>query len=335
MEAKIGVVIPCFKVREHILEVIGRIGPEVSRIYTVDDCCPENSGDFLELNCRDPRVRVIRNRQNEGVGGAVLVGYRQATADGLDVIVKIDGDGQMVPELLPLFVAPLLRGEADYTKGNRFYNIDDVRAMPAIRLIGNACLSFLTKFSSGYWNIFDPTNGFTAIHASIINALPLNKISKRYYFESDMLFRLNTIRAKVIDIPMRAIYSNEKSNMSLLKTLPEFLIHNVVNGSKRIFYNYFLRDFSIASLELVFGLILLVFGVIFGSAQWIIHVRQNTFASAGTVMLAVLPILAGLQLLISFINYDVMSVPSSPIHRLIFSQKTPNESSQAEPTLSE
>jgi hypothetical protein len=158
------------------------------------------------------------------------------------------------------------------TKGNRFYNIDDVRATPAIRLIGNACLSFLNKFSSGYWNIFDPTNGFTAIHA---------------------------------------------------------------NGLKRIFYNYFLRDFSIASLELVFGLISLLFGVIFGSAQWIIHVRQNTFASAGTLMSAVLPILAGLQLLISFINYDVMSVPSSPIHRLIFSLKAPNKSSQAEPTLNE
>ena len=325
MDAKIGVVIPCFKVRERILDVVGRIGPEVCRIYAVDDCCPENTGDFLERNCHDPRLRVIRNGQNEGVGGAVIAGYKQAIADKLDIIVKIDGDGQMAPELLPLFVAPLLSGEADYTKGNRFYNPDDVRGMPAIRLIGNAGLSFLTKFSSGYWNIFDPTNGFTAIHASVANALPLDKINKRYYFESDMLFRLNIIRAKVADIPMRAIYKDEKSDLSLARSLPEFLLLNFKNGLRRIIYNYFLRDFSVASLELVFGFLSLIFGVIFGSAQWIINAERQTFASAGTVMLAVLPILAGIQLLISFINYDVMSVPSNPIHRVIFPLKKPEE----------
>lgn len=177
-ENKIAVVIPSFRVKSHINRVLSSIGQEVWRIYVVDDCCPDESGNFVRQNCRDPRVQVLWNKQNLGVGGAVLAGYRAAIADGANVIVKIDGDGQMDPALLPLFVAPIIAGEADYTKGNRFYNLENVRSMPPVRLIGNAVLSFMTKFSSGYWNIFDPTNGYTAIHANVIRILPLEKIKK-------------------------------------------------------------------------------------------------------------------------------------------------------------
>lgn len=223
----------------------------------------------------------------------------------------------MDPALLPLFIAPILKGEADYTKGNRFYNLEDVRSMPIVRLIGNAGLSFITKFSSGYWNIFDPTNGYTAIHASLIRLLPLDKISRRYFFESDMLFRLNIVRAKVVDIPMQAVYADEVSGLHIHRVLPELLMKNVRNGGKRILYNYFLRDFSVASLELVLGMLLLVFGLTFGITEWWIHAQSQVFASAGTVMLAVLPLIAGLQLLLSFINYDVMTTPSTPVHPML------------------
>src|SRR5690606_32001950 len=150
----------------------------------------------------DPRVRVIRHASNLGVGGAVITGYQAAIADGMDILVKLDGDGQMDASLIPDFIEPIINGEADYTKGNRFFDLEELRSMPRIRLIGNAVLSFMTKFSSGYWNLFDPTNGFTALHADVARYLPLSKISKRYFFESDMLFRLNTLRAVVHDIPM-------------------------------------------------------------------------------------------------------------------------------------
>ena len=313
MPRKIAVTIPSYRVRDHILGVIARIGDEVWRIYVVDDGCPEGSGDYVERHCPDRRVRVLRHAENQGVGGAVITGYRSAIADGADVVVKLDGDGQMPPELIPLFVVPILAGEADYTKGNRFFNVEDVRSMPMARLIGNAGLSFLTKLSSGYWNLFDPTNGFTAIHTAVLRALPLHKIKRRYFFESDMLFRLNTFRAKVIDIPMRAVYGREESGLHVGKVFFPFLFHHMSNTGKRILYNYFLRDFSAASLELVLGFILLIFGVVFGSWEWVVHAQQNKFASTGTVMLSVLPIIAGMQLLISFVNYDVNSVPDRPV----------------------
>ena len=120
-QKNIAVVIPCYKVRDHILGVIGLIGPEVFRIYAVDDCCPDGAGDFIEKNCRDARVRVVRNPENLGVGGAVMAGYAAAIEDGMDIVVKVDGDGQMDPALIPDFVAPIIAGEADYTKGNRFF----------------------------------------------------------------------------------------------------------------------------------------------------------------------------------------------------------------------
>lgn len=155
----IAVVIPSYKVRHCILAVIGQIGPEVGRIYVVDDCCPDGSGSFVETHCKDERVTVIRHAENQGVGGAVMAGYKASIADGVDIIVKVDGDGQMDPRLIPDLVAPIVAGEADYTKGNRFFNLEEIRAMPKLRLFGNAALSFMTKLSSGYWDLFDPTNG--------------------------------------------------------------------------------------------------------------------------------------------------------------------------------
>jgi hypothetical protein len=121
--------------------------------------------------------------------------------------------------LLPRFVAPILVGEADYTKGNRFHNPRDVRQMPGVRIFGNVALSFLTKLSSGYWSVFDPTNGYTAVHVAVLEQLDLDALSRRYFFESDMLFRLNTVGARVMDIPMEARYADEKSNLGPVAVL--------------------------------------------------------------------------------------------------------------------
>jgi glycosyltransferase involved in cell wall biosynthesis len=311
---RIAVVIPCYRVSRQVLSVIGRIGPECSRIYAVDDACPENSGDLIEAECADTRVRVLRHRKNMGVGAAVLSGYRAALLDGVDVIVKIDGDGQMAPELLPSFVAPILGGQADYCKGNRFYDLDNIDRMPTARKLGNAALSFMAKLSGGYWDIFDPANGYTAIHAAVARRLPFDKISERYFYETDMLFRLNTIRAVVVDIPMDASYGDETSSLNVFRVFPEFLYKNLRNAAKRIFYNYFLRDFSIASLELVVGLAMLAFGTIYGSVHWIASAHVGVATPPGTVMLAALPVLVGVQLLIAFVGYDIASVPRRAIH---------------------
>jgi glycosyltransferase involved in cell wall biosynthesis len=309
----IAVAIPCYKVTGHVLGVIAAIGPEVEAIYAVDDACPDGSGRFIEEHCRDPRVRVLYHPENQGVGGAVVTAYKAAMADGMEIMVKIDGDGQMKPSLLPLFVRPLLLGKADYTKGNRFHRPESVQGMPRMRLLGNAMLSFITKFSCGYWNVMDPTNGYTAVRTCVLAELPLDKLERRYFFETDMLFRLNTVRAVVKDIPMDALYAGETSHLKISSVLPEFLRKHCSRLWRRYVYNYLVRDFNIGTLYSLSGIALLLAGSLFGLMHWIISVTTHQPATSGTVMLAALPILVGIQCLIAFLHYDVSNVPTDPV----------------------
>lgn len=308
--APVAVVIPSYKVRRHIRDVIAGIGECVDLIYVVDDACPEASGEFVEREVSDSRVTVIFHKDNQGVGGATMTGMRQAIADGAEIIIKMDGDGQMDPRMLPVLIDVIRNGEADYAKGNRFFDPDGLAAMPAMRLFGNAVLSFLAKLSTGYWNSFDPTNGYIAIHAEIARRLPFGKIDRRYFFESDLLFRLNTLQARVVDVPMPAQYGDETSSLRIGRVILPFLRGHVRNAIKRIFYNYMLRDFSLASLELIAGLMLLLFGIAYGLAHW----SSGSVATAGTVMLAALPVILGMQFLLAFVSHDVQSVPMAALH---------------------
>ena len=314
---RVAVVIPCFRVKQHILEVIDGIPATVARIYVVDDACPEHSGDFVESHRGGGRVVVLRNAVNLGVGGAVMAGYARALEDGMDVIVKMDGDGQMDAAALPQLVGPILRGEADYTKGNRFYDLDQIGRMPVARILGNAALSFMTKISSGYWDLFDPTNGYTAIHARVVRRLPLAKISRRYFFETDMLFRLNLVRAVVADVPMEARYGSETSNLRISRVLFDFSFKHLRNTCKRLFYNYFLRDLSLASVELLLGALFLLAGGLLGAWFWIQSSASGVTASAGSVMLVALQVIVGLQLLLGFLAHDIAAVPRRTLHRLL------------------
>jgi len=311
----VAVVIPCYRVVPAVLEVLQQVGPEADRIYCVDDACPDESGRFIEKQCRDPRVKVIRHEKNQGVGGATVTGFRAALEDGAEIVVKIDGDGQMDPALLPRFLNPILAGRADYCKGNRFFSLESVQSMPAIRLLGNALLSFVSKLSSGYWNIFDPTNGYVAIHSRVLAELPLVQIHQRYFFESDMLFRLNTIGAVVEDVPMKARYAGERSSLHVNRVLFPFFFNHARNFGKRIVYNHFLRNFSAASVELVLGLVCLLFGVVFAAVRWCDSITSGIPVTAGTVMLAALPVILGSQLLLSFLNYDVRNIPQIPLQK--------------------
>lgn len=311
---KIAVVIPSYKVSRHILDVVAQIGPEAWRIFVIDDACPEQSGKLVEERCRDERVQVIYNPVNLGVGGAVMAGYAAAIDAGADVIVKLDGDGQMDSSLIPTMVAPIVAGDADYTKGNRFFDLRHIRRMPLLRRLGNLGLSFMSKISTGYWDVFDPTNGFTAIHADVATLLPFDSISQRYFFETDMLFRLNTLRAVVIDIPMDARYGDENSSLRISRIAGEFFVKHCRNLGKRIIYNYYLRDLSIASVELFAGIALVMFAVSFGGWHWYLSSSTGTAASVGTVMIPTLALLLGLQLLLAFLGYDIASTPRRALH---------------------
>lgn len=309
----IAVVIPAYRVKEHLLPLLGLIGKEVEKIYVVDDACPHQSGRFVVEHCRDPRVEVLFHDINKGVGGAMITGYKAALRDHASIVVKLDGDGQMNPLLIPYLIQPLQAGKADYVKGNRFYSLSFLQEMPVHRRIGNSMISFLSKLVSGYWNIMDPSNGFTAITGRVLRLLPLEKIDHRFFFENDMLFRLNTLRAFVYDFPMEAKYADEKSNLQIYKIACSFPVKYVVRFFKRIFYNYFLRDFNIGSMELFMGSVLMLFGLIFGSVKWAESISSLQPASAGTVILAALPVILGFQLLLAFLQFDLGNIPRKPI----------------------
>jgi len=312
---RIAVIIPCYKVSNHILEVITAIGPEVDAIYVVDDCCPEESGKLVQSVCRDPRIKVLFNTRNLGVGGAVKHGYAEAVKDGFTFLVKVDGDGQANPSNISRLIAPIKDGLADYVKANRFFSPRALRQMPAIRIVGNGLLSFLTKLSSGYWHIMDPTNGFTAIHAKAYRALEPERIDNRFFFETDMLCRLHLVGAVVQDISLPARYGDEVSNLKIHKELFTFLKMHCKRLFTRIVYDYFVRDFNVASAQLVFGTTAFTFGMLFGAYNWIRGIVDNTPSETGTIVLAILPTILGFQMLLSALNYDISNRNTIPLHK--------------------
>jgi glycosyltransferase involved in cell wall biosynthesis len=309
MKTMVAVVIPAYKVSKHILGVVGSIGRDVSHIIVVDDACPEGSGDIVIKHLRDKRVVVIKNPTNLGVGGATKAGYMKALELNADIIVKMDGDGQMDPTDLDDLIKPLVHEEAAYTKGNRFYNIDGIQAMPKVRILGNLILSFFSKFSSGYWNIFDPTNGFTAISNKMLKNLQLDKIDNRYFFESDMLFRLYLSGAKVVDVPMNPRYLNEVSSLKITNSIFEFSLKHARNFLKRIFYVYYVRDFTLASIELPLGIGLGAWGSYVGLSSWIHSAQLGISTETGIQIFVAISMLASIQFILSFMDFDVRNYP--------------------------
>ena len=312
---RVAAIVPCFRVRRHIDAVLEGLLPVVDHVYVVDDACPEHTGDYVRQRYAHAMVTTVLHAQNLGVGGAVLSGYRRARADGYEILVKVDGDGQMDAAYIPALIAPIVEGRADYTKGNRFFDPRTLVSMPAVRRLGNALLSFVSKLSSGYWDVMDPANGFTAVHVAVLRWLPLESIEQRYFFESDMLFRLACIRAVVVDVPMPARYGDEQSQLQVGRAALEFPSKHLVRLFKRVGYAYFLRGFNAGTILLLAGLPLLGFGTAYGVYHWWEARSFGVPAATGVVMLAALPTILGVQCLLSFLSIDVASAPRIPIWR--------------------
>lgn len=305
---KTAVVIPSYKVADTISSVILSVQHNVDHIIVVDDACPESSGRIAEkLNIDN--VIVLYHEKNIGVGGAVVTGYKKAIELGCDIIVKMDGDGQMDPAYLGSLISPLINDRADYAKGNRFRNFIALRSMPRLRLFGNSILSFLVKLASGYWNIMDPTNGYTAIHRRALERLELGRLPKRFFFETGMLIHLNIVSAVVKDVSMPAIYGNGKSTLNIPKILVQFPPLLIKGLMRRIFLKYFVYDFNMASVYIALGLPMFLFGTIFGAIEWVDSLITGTPRSAGTIMLVALPIIVSFQMLLQAINIDINSIP--------------------------
>jgi len=305
---KIAVVIPCYQVSAQLKDVLLSIPEFVDDIIVVDDACPENSG-HIATNLHLQNLHVITHERNQGVGGAVICGYKKAITLKSDIVVKLDGDGQMDPNHIATLIQPIIDNKADYTKGNRFHDFEALKSMPKTRLFGNSMLSFIIKAASGYWNMMDPTNGFCAISYHALQSINLDKIEKRFFFETDMLIHLNLANKVVEDVPISAIYKNEKSNLNIRKILLTFPFKICKRFIKRIFFKYYIYNFNMASIYMLIAMPLLLFGFSFGIYRWTIGILENTENNAGTIMLVALPVILGVQFLLQAISIDIHSVP--------------------------
>jgi len=309
----LAVVIPAYKVAGEIRTVIGELPDYLRHIIVVDDASPDGTSDLVEAFAnRDRRIVLVRHERNQGVGGAMITGFRKALELGAQVIVKIDGDHQMDPAFIPALITPLLQGKADYAKGNRFRDLEALQHMPLVRRIGNLGLSFLTKAATGYWNCFDPTNGYFAIRAEMLAELPFERLDHRFFFETSMLANLYLLGAYILDVPMPARYRGERSNMSIWRILGEFPTKLFSTFLRRILLRYYLYDFSMMSVYLLTGLPLILFGLIFGSLKWIQYAKLGVAAPTGTVILPTLALILGIQILLSAIEIDMNSAPKAP-----------------------
>jgi dolichol-phosphate mannosyltransferase len=311
-ELKIGVVIPTFKAEKHIQLVIDGLPDWIDYIIIVDDCCPNKSGYLVQKNNKtDSRIHVVFHDKNQGVGGATVSGYKKGLELGVQIIVKMDSDDQMDPSFISELLDPIVNNKARYAKGNRFVDFKALRSMPRMRLMGNSALSFMVKAASGYWTIMDPTNGFTAISNIAIEKLNLDNLSKRYFFESDMLINLNIQSTVICDIPIPARYGNEDSSLSIWNTMYKFPPRLLKGLLKRFFFKYLIYDFNMASIYTLVGFPLLMWGIVYGLFKWIQNYYLGQETPAGSVMLSVLPLILGTQFLLSAINIDINSTPKN------------------------
>jgi len=310
----IAVVIPAYRVEKKILKVVASIPEFVRTIIVVDDASPDDTFKILQ-GINDPRLFIFRHERNQGVGGAMITGYNRAVEAGAEIMVKIDGDDQMDPSHMSELILPIINGFADYTKGNRFLHRKQLQKMPLIRQIGNWGLTFLCKAASGYWNIFDPSNGYTAIHADVWKLINTENIAKDYFFEASMLIELRFSDAVVRDVYIPARYEDEESSLSISNVLLTFPWRLFLALAKRFIYKYYLYNFSYGSLAFILGLIFLGFGGIWGIVHWRRSVITGVPATTGTVLIAVLPIILGIQLILQVIEFDISDVPRSALHQ--------------------
>jgi glycosyltransferase involved in cell wall biosynthesis len=308
----IAIVIPAYRAASAIGAVLGAIPPVVRWIVVVDDGGNDDLGAAVQA-VGDPRIDLVAHDGNRGVGAAVLSGYQRALELGAEIIVKMDADGQMDPAHLRELVAPVVAGEADYAKGNRFLHERELRKMPAARRYGNVGLSFFTKLATGYWPVFDPTNGYTAIHGSVVGLLDHTNIAQRFFFETSMLIELSRVRAVVVDVYIPARYGSEVSLLRPTRAATEFPAPLLRAFIRRVWTQYFVRDFTPVSLYVVVGTLGLVLGTVWGAWHWVVSFQTGVAATTGTVMIAVLPIILGVQLLLQAATLDIQGVPTRPI----------------------
>jgi len=307
-DLRVAVVVPAFKEQDHIARVIAIMPAIVDHVVIVDDASPDATYERA-VSAADARTEVIRHEVNKGVGGAIITGHRRALDLDADVSVVMAGDGQMDVEYLPQLLDPIAEAGYGFAKANRFFSATSFEGMPAYRVFGNIVLTFLTKMSSGYWNLVDPQNGYTAITRDALSRIPLDKVSERYEFENDLLIWLNIADVRAIDVPIPAIYGEEVSGIRLHSVVPR-LLGTLIGGFWRRFWRkYVLWSFSPIALLMLLGIPLFLFGFFTGIWAVAVSLAQPDTVSTGTWLLAVAPTLVGIQFLLQAFVLDIEATP--------------------------
>lgn len=308
----IAIVIPYYNAAKHIEQVLNKLPSFTDEVFIVDDRGTQELPDSVSKPFfKEFKVTIVQNQINLGVGGASKNGFIQAMLCNHDIVIKVDADDQMDTSYIEKMIDFLINDKAEMVKGNRFIDTKALMKMPFVRRFGNLGLSFLTKAATGYWNNFDPTNGFFAVKATTLQLINFDKLSNRYFFETSLMSELYFVNARIKDISMPAIYGDEKSSMKVWK-MP-LLFAKKLTGLffKRIIKQYFLFDFNICSLYLLIGLPMFIFGILYGIYNWLYYVSIQAFTPTGTIMIVTISIILGFQLLLQAVQYDIFNAPKS------------------------
>jgi glycosyltransferase involved in cell wall biosynthesis len=301
----VAVVVPAYNEDALIGSTVEGIPAFVDSIIVVDD----GSKDATAARAQnaDQRVEIISHEKNQGVGAAILTGYKRAIANGVDVTAVMAADGQMDPDDLETLVRAVALGETDYAKANRLFTGQAWQLIPRTRYLGNAALSFLTKIASGYWHVADSQSGYTAVNLETLKLLDLDRVYRRYGFPNDLLVHLNVFNRRVRDYPSRPIYGvGERSGIRLRHVVPKISWLLLKGFFWRMGQKYVIRDFHPLILFYTLGGLLFGFGIALGIAEVVLRFLGNPITSA-TIVLVALLVISGLQLLLFAMWFDMES----------------------------
>ncbi|MGH3080760.1 MAG: glycosyltransferase family 2 protein [Gaiellaceae bacterium] len=303
---RVAVVVPAHDEEGLIGATLATIPELVDRVYVVDDHSQDETAARAQ-EAGDPRVEVISHARNEGVGAAIVTGYKRALAEGIDVVAVMAADGQMDPADLEQIAGAVARGEVDYAKANRLFTGQAWQLMPRHRYLGNAVLSMLTKIASGYWHVADSQSGYTAISREQLERLDLDRIYRRYGFPNDMLVHLNVWNARVRDFPSRPIYGQgERSEIKLSRVVPSIAWLLVKGFFWRLREKYVIRDFHPLVFFYMLGILLTLTGLVLGAVETVLRLMGNELTTPTMILVALL-LISGVQFTLFAMWFDMES----------------------------
>jgi glycosyltransferase involved in cell wall biosynthesis len=302
---RLCVIVPAYNEERLIADTLAAIPEIVDRIYAVNDASADKTPDTIRESAKkDPRIILLSHEQNRGVGAAIITGYKQGLEDGMQVFVVMAGDNQMDPEIMPALITPIIQNKADYTKGNRLLSPEYRKGMSQWRFVGNTILTLLTKFSSGYWKLMDPQNGYTAISERALERLNLDSIYPGYGYCNDLLVKLNVFGFRVMDVEMPARYGRETSKIKYAPYIWKVSWLLLDDFFYRLRMKYVILSFHPIVIFYLFGLVLTILGLCAGLfTAYYVFVQQGPLFVRGVLSLLIFAL--GMQFLSFALMFDI------------------------------